>query len=75
MNGVKTLTEIKSLRKNLKKQKKKVVFTNGCFDLIHHGHIKIFKDSKQLGDILIVLVNSDKSIKKIKGVKEDKIIK
>ena len=41
--------------------------TNGCFDIIHAGHIKIFKESKKLGDILVVAVNSDRSIKKLKG--------
>ena len=41
--------------------------TNGCFDIIHSGHIKILKESKDLGDILIVAVNSDSSIKKNKG--------
>ena len=64
-----SISKLKRKIKDLKKREKKIVVTNGCFDLIHHGHIKIFKDSKQLGDILIVLVNSDKSIKKIKGDK------
>ena len=41
--------------------------TNGCFDIIHPGHIKIFEESKKLGDKLIVLVNTDKSVKKLKG--------
>lgn len=52
---------------NLKKRNKKIVMTNGCFDIIHAGHIKIFKESKKLGDILVVAVNSDRSIKKLKG--------
>ncbi len=55
--------------KNLKKQGKKVVFTNGCFDILHAGHIEILKKAKEKGDILIVGLNSDKSIKKIKGRK------
>ena len=51
------------------KNKKKIVFTNGCFDILHPGHIYFLKEAKRLGDILIVGVNSDSSIKKIKGKK------
>lgn len=50
-----------------RKTGKKVVFTNGCFDLIHPGHIKILKFAKSKGDILIVGLNSDLSVKAIKG--------
>lgn len=52
---------------NLDFANKKVVFTNGCFDIIHHAHIKLLKFAKSKGDILVVGLNSDKSIKKIKG--------
>jgi len=48
---------------------KKVVFTNGCFDILHAGHIKLLKEAKSLGDILIVGLNTDYSIKKLKGDK------
>ncbi|MBL7196877.1 MAG: D-glycero-beta-D-manno-heptose 1-phosphate adenylyltransferase [Candidatus Omnitrophica bacterium] len=51
----------------LKKRKKRVVFTNGCFDILHVGHISYLNRAKQLGDILIVAVNSDSSVKSIKG--------
>ena len=51
----------------LKKSGKKIVFTNGCFDLIHAGHIKVFEKAKALGDILIVGLNSDSSVKRLKG--------
>ena len=54
-------------RKKLKKQKKKLIVTNGCFDILHPGHIKIFEKSKKMGDRLLVLLNSDKSIKMNKG--------
>ncbi len=47
--------------------KGKVVFTNGCFDLLHLGHVRYLKEAKNLGDILIVGVNSDESVKKLKG--------
>lgn len=45
----------------------KIVFTNGCFDILHRGHFELLKYSKSLGDYLIVGVNSDQSIKKLKG--------
>lgn len=48
-------------------RRKKVVFTNGVFDLIHYGHVKLLADCKKLGDILIVGMNSDSSVKKFKG--------
>jgi len=55
--------------KKLKKQNKKIVFTNGCFDLLHIGHVSLFKKAKSLGDILIVAINSDKSLAGLKGPK------
>ncbi|MFQ6081885.1 MAG: D-glycero-beta-D-manno-heptose 1-phosphate adenylyltransferase [Candidatus Aminicenantia bacterium] len=67
MQKLKELNELIQLRKEFKKQGKKVVFTNGCFDLLHLGHIRLFKIAKNLGDVLIVGINSDSSIKKIKG--------
>jgi rfaE bifunctional protein nucleotidyltransferase chain/domain len=69
MNGVKTLSQIKMLRKQFKEQKKKVVFTNGCFDLIHAGHVDYLTKAKALGDILIVGMNTDHSVGRIKGTK------
>ncbi|MEO0276023.1 MAG: D-glycero-beta-D-manno-heptose 1-phosphate adenylyltransferase [candidate division WOR-3 bacterium] len=59
--------KIKEIVKKLKKEGKKIVFTNGCFDLIHKGHIYLLKEAKKFGDVLIVGLNSDSSIKKIKG--------
>lgn len=55
--------------KKLKKQGKKIVFTNGCFDLIHIGHVSLFQKAKTLGDVLIVAINSDKSLAGLKGPK------
>jgi D-glycero-beta-D-manno-heptose 1-phosphate adenylyltransferase len=69
MNGVKTLVEIKSLRKEFKQQNKKVVFTNGVFDLIHVGHVDYLIKAKALGDVLIVGMNTDDSVRRIKGIK------
>jgi len=58
------LTEIIT---ELKKQGKKIVFTNGCFDIIHKGHIALLNKAREAGDVLIVGVNNDNSIKKLKG--------
>ncbi len=69
MNKVKTLISLKKIVRKFKKQGKEIVFTNGCFDILHPGHIKIFKEAKRKGDVLIVGLNSDLSIKKIKGEK------
>ena len=55
--------------KKLKKQNKKIVFTNGCFDLLHIGHVSLFQKAKTLGDVLIVAINSDKSLAGLKGPK------
>lgn len=60
---------IDKLIKKLKKKNYKIVFTNGCFDIIHNGHINYLRKAKQLGDILIVGINSDSSARKIKGEK------
>ena len=51
----------------LKKSGKKIVFTNGCFDLIHAGHVRTFQKAKTFGDILIVAINTDVSVRKLKG--------
>jgi len=66
---IKTDNEIDQLVKELKLKNKKIVFTNGCFDILHIGHVKYLEKAKKLGDILIVGLNSDESIKSIKGVK------
>ena len=69
MNGIKTLEEIVEIRKQFRAENKKVVFTNGVFDILHSGHVDYLAKSKALGDILIVGLNSDKSVKNIKGDK------
>ncbi|OGQ13393.1 MAG: hypothetical protein A3B70_07215 [Deltaproteobacteria bacterium RIFCSPHIGHO2_02_FULL_40_11] len=51
----------------LPRKKKKVVFTNGCFDLLHVGHVQYLQKAKKLGDILVLALNSDASVQKIKG--------
>ena len=64
---IKTKNEIKSLVSDLKERGEKIVFTNGCFDLLHVGHISYLEKAKSYGDILIVGINSDSSVKAIKG--------
>jgi len=55
--------------KNLKTRGKRIVFTNGCFDLLHIGHIRYLEKARTLGDILVVGVNSDSSVRILKGPK------
>ena len=61
------LKELGLLVSHLQTQGKKVVFTNGCFDLLHGGHIKFLEDSKRLGDVLVVALDSDLSVRQVKG--------
>ncbi|MGL5054173.1 MAG: D-glycero-beta-D-manno-heptose 1-phosphate adenylyltransferase [Fusobacteriaceae bacterium] len=55
------------LVEELKSQGKKVVFTNGCFDILHVGHLRYMNEAKRQGDVLIVGVNSDASVRRLKG--------
>lgn len=66
MDKVLNRKELKEHLKKLKKDGKKIVFTNGCFDIIHAGHVKYLREAKSLGDILVVGLNSDSSVKKLK---------
>ncbi|MEK6947273.1 MAG: D-glycero-beta-D-manno-heptose 1-phosphate adenylyltransferase [Nanoarchaeota archaeon] len=66
---IKTLNELIPIVKNLRKQNKKIVTTNGVFDILHYGHVKYLEEAKKLGDVLIVGVNTDKSVKQNKGDK------
>ncbi len=66
---VKSLSELKGIVDSFKKQGKKIGFTNGCFDLIHVGHVKYLRAAKKLCDMLIVAINSDSSVKLLKGNK------
>ena len=63
----KTLDELADICKKLRKNRKRIILTNGCFDLLHVGHIKLFSASKQLGDALIVAIDDDDSVKRLKG--------
>lgn len=57
------MLELSQVRKN-----KKIVFTNGCFDLLHVGHVRYLQEARALGDLLVVGVNSDVSVKGLKGL-------
>ena len=59
--------ELISLRAVWKKSGKKVVFTNGCYDLLHPGHIRLLEQARSLGDVLILALNSDASVRRLKG--------
>ncbi len=60
-------TDLKEKCSELKSKAKKIVFTNGCFDIIHSGHIYYLNEAKKLGDVLIIGLNSDSSVKRLKG--------
>lgn len=67
MGRIVSLDELKPSRDQLRKEKKRVVFTNGVFDILHRGHVEYLLEAKALGEILIVGVNSDDSVRRLKG--------
>jgi rfaE bifunctional protein nucleotidyltransferase chain/domain len=67
MGKVVGIHELTTIRETLRQQKKKVVFTNGCFDILHRGHVEYLTKAKALGDVLMVGVNTDDSTRRIKG--------
>ena len=66
---IKNIKTIKNIVARLKGRGKEVVFTNGCFDILHVGHIRYLRKSRSLGDILVVGLNTDRSVRHIKGEK------
>jgi len=66
---IKTIQELQPLLNILRAAGKKIVFTNGCFDIIHTGHTRYLAIARSFGDILVVAVNSDPSVRAIKGDK------
>ncbi len=64
---IKSLDEMLQIRSRLRSEGKRLVFTNGCFDLLHVGHVRYLNQAWALGDALVVAVNSDRSIREIKG--------
>lgn len=68
-NKIKSLKELISIVQNLKSKNKKIVTTNGAFDILHLGHVKYLEQARKLGDVLIVGVNTDSSVKQYKSEK------
>lgn len=68
-NKIQTRDSIVVLLAQWEQQKKKIVFTNGCFDLLHRGHIEYLSKAADLGDVLFIGVNTDASVRKLKGNK------
>jgi len=66
MSKIRLRNELNEIAARLKSEGEKIVFTNGCFDLLHIGHIRYLKEAKKLGDILIVGLNSDASVRRLK---------
>ena len=67
INKIKTKEDIKSILKILKFKNKKIVFTNGCFDIVHRGHAEYLAKARNLGDYMIIGLNSDNSVRRLKG--------
>lgn len=67
MKKLYSLAQLTKIIEGQKKKGKQVVLANGCFDLIHIGHIRYLKESKKKGDVLVVALNSDSSVRKLKG--------
>ena len=60
-------SELLSIRESLRESGKRVVFTNGCFDLLHRGHVEMLMEARSCGDVLFVGLNSDKGVRALKG--------
>jgi len=69
MKNLLTRNEAERVIMKKKKENKIVVFTNGCFDILHVGHLRYLKEAKELGDVLVVGLNSDDSVRRLKGQK------
>ncbi|MDB6119094.1 MAG: D-beta-D-heptose 1-phosphate adenylyltransferase, partial [Verrucomicrobiaceae bacterium] len=66
-SAISTPEEVAKLREDLDKQGRRLVFTNGCFDLLHAGHVRYLAEARALGDALVVALNSDDSVRQLKG--------
>lgn len=67
MGKVMSLEELREARETARREKRRFVFTNGCFDIIHPGHVELLRTARSLGDELAVAINSDSSVKRLKG--------
>jgi D-beta-D-heptose 7-phosphate kinase/D-beta-D-heptose 1-phosphate adenosyltransferase len=64
---IRAKNELRDILEGLKRRGKKIVFTNGCFDILHVGHVRCLEEAKRMGDTLVVALNSDRSVRSIKG--------
>ncbi len=64
---LKSASALAGIAANIKRRGKKIVFTNGCFDILHAGHVEYLSKARKMGDILVIGLNSDGSVKKLKG--------
>jgi D-beta-D-heptose 7-phosphate kinase/D-beta-D-heptose 1-phosphate adenosyltransferase len=62
-----SIDELREERKRLRAEGKRLVFTNGCFDLLHVGHVRYLRNARELGQALVVAINSDRSVRELKG--------
>jgi D-beta-D-heptose 7-phosphate kinase/D-beta-D-heptose 1-phosphate adenosyltransferase len=69
MAKILSLDQLRMERERLRRAGRRVVFTNGCFDLLHPGHVTYLQEARRLGDALIVALNSDRSVRELKGEK------
>lgn len=67
MNSILNISQIKKVVQSIHKQNKKIILVGGCFDLVHLGHLVFLQKAKSIGDILIVLLESDQTIRHLKG--------
>jgi rfaE bifunctional protein nucleotidyltransferase chain/domain len=67
LEKIKTLAEVVQIRQRLRSEGKKLVFTNGCFDILHAGHVRYLNQARALGGALVLALNSDKSVRTLKG--------
>ena len=67
MNKILDRKTLKTKLEALRKEGKKIAFTNGCFDILHVGHVRYLREAKKAGDILVLALNSDSSVRTIKG--------
>ena len=68
MGDIVARADLVRIREELKREGRKVVFTNGCFDIVHRGHVEYLTKAKALGDVLFVGMNTDASVKRLKGI-------
>ena len=64
---LKNIDELNIILEDCRKKGKRIVFTNGCFDILHRGHVEYLQKARELGDLLVLGLNSDSSVKRLKG--------